>query len=298
MVGCEADGQRVRPRRVGVSFRGRFLPPALPCYTAVMSPRRTYRGGGPWRTALRRLHAMGLTDAEIAAALWDLSDGAIRALETHCGQRWSQKALEAVAEAGVGDADWYRRLVCYHRSRLDLPANRYEQPWHNRRAHLIRYAQVRGWGYLSGWKEKAERLFNLHVPEQEIAKRMHWPAEVLSAWKREPWDVLRKREVDALSALAERGPLPRREIAPGRTGDGTWTGLLQRKALVRREPGRWLFTLAPGIHPDVRGENMTPTGVELLMQTLGLTLDSTDAVYSPREHHCRLSDEEDADLAG
>lgn len=158
--------------------------------TLARRPERyhTPRSCSPWLVALRRLWALGLTDARVADVLTGLTAAAIRTLER---RGWTvERAEDLAAEGTPPDVPrWNARQVCYHRHRLGLAAR--SDGLREARAELEhrrrRYQSDRGWGHLlpCAGARRGQRAAGL---------------------------CLRRREVDLLCLLRDRGPMTRRSL--------------------------------------------------------------------------------------
>jgi hypothetical protein len=124
-------------------------------------PRRYHRRDRSWELALRRLHAMGLSDQLIADHLTDLDADSIRTLE-HEG--WTKDRLERIAKSSPGIATpdgqpFTARQVRHHRRRLSLPRNPYQYEVGMSPASLMAFhrnylvACELGFGHLVGQSE-------------------------------------------------------------------------------------------------------------------------------------------------
>jgi hypothetical protein len=157
--------------------------------TASRRPRyHTARSSSPWLVALRRLWALGLTDARVAGILTGLTAAAIGSLER---RGWTvERAEDLAAEVTPPDLPrWTARQVCYHRHRLGLAAR--SDGLREGRAELDhrrrRYQCDCGWGHLL-------------------------PGPRARSGRRAAGVCLRRREVDVLSLLRDRGPMTRRAL--------------------------------------------------------------------------------------
>lgn len=165
--------------------------------------------------AVRRLHALRMTDQEIADFLGGLPPEVIASLEAQFPGRWPRPAVEATYQEEDGilaprTREKRRRLVTHHRRRLGLKTWRRGTQQSlameiHRRRKLIHYATVRGWGHYTGRAIEIAELTAKRATRTKVCSALQWPAPVVSAWHHRPWDVLRKGEVDAL-VLMEAGP--------------------------------------------------------------------------------------------
>lgn len=149
----------------------------------------TPRTAALWLLALRRLWALGLTDARIADLLSGLSADAIRRLKS---EGWTvERAEDLAAECNHLDTlpPWTARSVMHHRQRLGLAARsdglaaaRAERAYRRRR-----YQSDHGWGHL--------------LPSADARGKT-----------RAAGFTLRRRDVEVLCLLRDRGPLTRGEL--------------------------------------------------------------------------------------
>jgi hypothetical protein len=189
-----------------------------------------------WEHALCRLHKLGWSDYRIAAALTDMSDADIRALDV---AGWYEVAArEAVEDAygsGGGGKEWAWWEVNRDRHRFGLATNRHEGDRETARARII------------------------HAERPEIIS-LGWGA-LLS-----DHPDLRLIEARILSALHSHGPLTRSQLQSAlshrlRRRDGRWwTTCLRSRELITAlgiyEPRgtytrrtRHTLMLSPGVAP-------------------------------------------------
>src|SRR5262245_51516124 len=145
--------------------------------------RGPYRKPGPWLTALRRLHRRGYSDVEIAEMLSDLSDEAILALEA--AGRWNWRAVEKALVPEAGGKPWTADQVKYHRRALGLYG--YRSRFEVGRFIDLRLNSARKYQRDRGW---------FHLLPVFDESRGEW----------RPGYELRRREVDILCLLRDRGP--------------------------------------------------------------------------------------------
>lgn len=208
----------------------------------------TYAPATLWESALRTLHRAPRlwSDRAIAEALADLSDEAI----VHLGfVGWSRDTIHRALIPGAGGKEWTKAQVQHYRRKHGLPGNPYRRTKGvlHERAVMLDRARIADLGW--------DHLLTAH-PD------------------------LRAREAEILTALAQRGPLSRKQLieAVGHSlrhpRRGTWTGSLLRRGLIlqqlrvycpRQTPYRYM--LAPGILPHgarLRRRNGIDRQLELL----------------------------------
>jgi hypothetical protein len=225
-----------------------------------------YHKPGLWRVALRRLVQRGYSDAQVAMILNELDDAAIRDLER---DGWGCRALEAARAPDARLVPFTQHQVRHHRRALRIRRQKgHPHPgrewwricdWRTLQANL--HAARHGWGHLIGRGREIEYARDRGRSVESIACKVRWPPVVVEAWLRSPWESLRVRETDILTALAEHGAQPWPELVarlsiPSRHTDRTtWLALLTHKRLITRAAaGRRciVYKLSAGLQPCAR----------------------------------------------
>ncbi len=213
---------------------------------------RVATDAGAWSIALRRLHANGYSDSDIAYYLSRLSPHAILTLEAMAA--WNRHDIEDYSMSGAGGYPWSKRAVLYHRQRLGLGPAKPPTPQQSdtsftagKRQGVRRrlYQQSQGWFHLLPAYDEQEGHF----------EGMHYDLERGYCRGLE----LRPVEVKILTTLWRHGEQPAKDIAKrlGRTTlrhpKESYLARLHDAALIQRrgwKPPLW--SLVPGLHPDIR----------------------------------------------
>jgi hypothetical protein len=206
---------------------------------------------GPWSIALRHLNANGYSDQDIADTLCNLDSEAILTLDRRGS--WKREAVASVSIIGAGGL-WTKRTVQYHRERLGIPPaqpyssqqeERSDSPGKMQAARRRLYQESQGWfSLLPAYDERQGYYEGLHYD-----KTLGYCRGL----------ELRPTEVRILTLLWRYGPQSRKQLLH-RLGcrtlhhtKGSYLSRLHDALLIRREG--WtppLWSLAPGLHPDVR----------------------------------------------